>query len=253
MLLDHSRHILLSFLSSLYHLRRLCLIVSFAVLLLANSGCSSLNQINSPLTAPPLDLSILKVEPETSGTYTVSGRTTLPDNTQITVAAVRHFETAQTAQTTPNYAILDRQTAQVNQGTWQARLNIWQASANGQFQEAWQANPSSSKLTKPEATVTFLAVLEPLQQSSSVRKQTEALDPSLQATLTGFTTDGELYLQARQSIDVLPPLGKSSTASISAPTKPQIIKPNAATPDTQLVQQPQPRINLPVPPEAFLR
>lgn len=252
MLLNHFHRILSQFLSSLYKLRQSFWAVVFALLLLTNSGCSSPTPFNSTLSSPSIELTILQVKPEISGSYTVSGNTTLPDKTQITVSAVRYFKEGQTAETAPNYAILDRQVAEVNQGTWQTRLNIWQASANGQFQEAWQANLSSSKRTEPEATVTFLAVLEPANQSTTVQKQTEALDPSLQAAITRFTTDGELYLQASKSMAILPPSGKTSTvATEPAQTKPQIVKPSSDTPDAQFVQQRQ--TDAPISPDAVLR
>lgn len=255
MLLNHCRRILPQVLPSLKQLQQSLWAIGFALLLSSTGGCASINQLNSTLSSTlspsPVELNILQVEPEASGIYTVSGNTTLPSKTQITVSAVRYFKDPQTAETSSNYAILDRQIAEVNQGTWQTRLNIWQASANGQFQEAWQANPSFGKPVEPEATVTFLAALEPTNQSMTVQKQVESLDPSKQAAITRFTTDGELYLQVSKSIAILPPVGKPSVvATEPVQNKPRLAKPGSDAPDGQLIQQPQ--TDLPISPEAFL-
>lgn len=132
----------------------------------------------------------------------MSGSTSLPDQTRITVTALRNFEAE------PIDAILDRQFATVRQGSWQASLNLWQVAPDGRYQESWQLSdlPPSSE---PTSTVTFLATLDPVNQPPGLKDQVEAQDEATQVTLVRFTTDGELYLEASKQIDV--PLPNSRT------------------------------------------
>lgn len=171
------------------------------MLLLGIGGCESPPDWIGSREAKPIELSILQVNPGTSGSYTVSGSTTLPDRTQITVYAVRYFKEAGDAENSAlnpirqNFAILDRQLANVNQGTWQSRLSV-QTLVNGQLGESWQNSAAPSRLT-PEPRVTFLATLEPVHQPANLQRQIEN-----QAALTRFTTDGERYLQTEKALEL---------------------------------------------------
>jgi hypothetical protein len=224
--------------------------------LLMNGGCKTVAWLNPTFAPQPIDLAIVQVEPENSGSYTVSGNTTLPDKTQITVSAVRYFKDSNQASssTERNYAILDRQVAEVTEGSWEARLNLWQSSANGQFQEAWQVKLDSEQQIQPEATVTFLATLEPANQPTALKKQVEALEPSQQLAITRFTTDGELYLQAVKTLAVPPPQGRSS-AVLKVVNSVQTDKPRKAETSSNAVeaQQVQRQIDMPLAPDAFVR
>jgi hypothetical protein len=238
-------------------LQRSLVMVGFIALLLTSGGCKTVAWLNPTLGARPIDLTIEQVEPENSGSYTVSGNTTLPDKTQITVSAFRYFEDrTQTVGSTSerNYAILDRQIAEVSQGSWETRLNLWQSSASGQFQEAWQVKFDPEQRIEPEATVTFLATLEPTNQPASLKKQVEALDSAQQVAITRFTTDGELYLQAEKTLSVPPPQGRSSAVlkvvNSAQTDKPQVAKSSSNAAEAQQVQQ---QIDLPLSPDAFIR
>ncbi|NJO77122.1 MAG: hypothetical protein HC827_00425 [Cyanobacteria bacterium RM1_2_2] len=245
-------------LNPLQQLRRSLVMVGLSALLLMSSGCNTLARLNPTFAPRPVDLTILRVEPENSGRYSVSGNTTLPDKTQITVSAVRYFQngTQATGSSTPerNYAILDRQVAEVTQGNWETRLNLWQSSASGQFQEAWQVKLDSEQRVEPEADVTFLATLEPANQPASLRRQVEALESSQQVAITRFTTDGELYLQAVKTLPVPPPQGVSSAVfkivNSTQADQPKKAETNANASEAQQVQQ---QIDMPLSPDAFVR
>lgn len=230
-------------------------------LLILSSGCnSSLNNLNSTFLSSPLELTILQVEPSGQpGTYTVAGNATLPDNTAITVSAVRYLQPntrlSASAEASPAYVILDRQFAQVNQENWQTQLKLWQVAPDGKFQEAWQLNQENMGATyKPESTVTFLATLDPPQQPSDLQARVEQLDDDLQAALMRFTTDGELYIQSSKSLAVALPTG--STTPAAAETSPATrtalpptnVKPSAATQSEDWQQT-----DAPLPVKAVLR
>jgi hypothetical protein len=232
--------------------------VGLATLLLMSSGCETVAQFNPTFAPRPVALTISRVEPENSGRYAVSGNTTFPDKTQITVSAVRYFKDRTQAMSSSvperNYAILDRQLAEVTQGNWETRLNLWQSSASGQFQEAWQVKLDPEQRIEPEADVTFLATLEPANQPTSLRRQVEALESSQQVAITRFTTDGELYLQAVKTLPVPPPQGVSSAVfkvvNSAAAGQPRKAETNANASESQQIQK---QNDMPLSPDAFVR
>jgi hypothetical protein len=124
--------------------RRLVLLGLISVIAVGSLSCASAPANLRSLTnsSAPINLSIRQVQHEGGGTYTVAGTTSLPSKTKITVSAVRYLVEGASPETNSEtdipYAILDRQIAQVEQGSWQAELNLWQIASDGKFQEAWQ-------------------------------------------------------------------------------------------------------------------
>ncbi|MBD2088418.1 hypothetical protein H6F67_00835 [Microcoleus sp. FACHB-1515] len=174
------------------------------LLLLAIVFCTSCTAIERNTAS--VELSIRQAQATgRPGAYVVSGNTTLPNETRITVTAIRDFESTET----PVYAILDRQYAVVEQGSWQADLNLWQPAPDGRLQESWQLSGLSTP-ADPAATVTFLATLDPANQPAGLRDQVEAEDDATQASLVRFTTDGELYLEASRQVNVPLPSGRTA-------------------------------------------
>lgn len=217
-------------------------------MLLGVGGCDSPPDWIGSRETKPIELSILQVTPGTSGSYTVSGSTTLPDRTQITVYAVRYFSEAGDSSgnsvlnpTRQNFAILDRQLANVNQGTWQTRLAV-QTLVNGQSRESWQSSAAPSRLT-PEPQMTFLATLEPAHQPHNLQKQIEN-----QAALTRFTTDGERYLRTEKTLE-LPVEGE--TRPVSFIEKRPVPVTVTEAPDNQ--PAPLPQSDQPLPQSALFR
>jgi hypothetical protein len=201
------------------------LAIAVPVLVLSSGCTTAFNQVNSTFFTPPLELTINQVEPTRQpGVYTVSGRATLPDATRITVSAIRYLQPnvrlSSSTEASPAYVILDRQFAEVSEDSWQTQVNLWQVAADGKFQEAWQVNQENTEIQyEPSPSVTFLATLDPAVQPNDFQDRIEQLDEDVQAALMGFTTDGELYVQARQSFDINLPTGSTVPPAEAAPMR----------------------------------
>lgn len=174
----------------------------FLLLLSVSYGCDKKAQ-------EQVQLEMKSVQPTGSnGIYKVAGSTNLPDSSQIAVAAVRFLvpTSGQQAgvlndQANNNRSILARQIVGVKQGQWQADLNLWQVAADGRFQEVWQAYPQMK--LRPDSNVTFIATFEPAGQLKKSNLQ-------LEGKQLRFTNKGEIYLQARQTMPISLPLGKTT-------------------------------------------
>jgi hypothetical protein len=232
--------------------------------LLLLSGCTSAFNAFTASTETPLEFRIRQVAPANRpGIYSITGETSLPDDTLVTVTAFRPLTQTnrtpgnqaapQAAQTTPNYAILDRKVAEVRQGIWKTDLNLWQVAPNGDFREAWQLNPSILGVRfQPQPNVTFLATLEPANQPPELQPQLNRLSDSPRATLTQYTSDSELYLQANQTIAVALPTGKTTPPAAPAQLKPET-KPVKVIPAADPAGELWKQTSAPLDPEAFLR
>ena len=214
------------------------------------TGCQGLPTWISPQrSSAPVDLSISQISAGTGGSYAISGSAILPNATQLTVAAIRYLNAASSS-APPSYAILDRQVATVSDGHWDARLNLWQSSAQGQLQESWQTDSATASAT-PEPTVTFLVTVDPPHQQTDLKQQVEALSPSAQATLSRFTTDGELYLQTSKLLTVPPP--QVSITTVPSPIAPNPVQVTVVAPSLNSAAQPARSSDLPLTPDASFR
>jgi hypothetical protein len=242
--------------------QRVIMLIVWLPLLIACGGCTNLpSWLNSPFASDPIGLSIRQVQSvERPGIYTVAGSANLPDKTQVTVTAIRYLQgngQLLTADANPFYSILDRQLAEVAQGNWETSLNLWQVAPDGKFQEAWQLNSQNFAVPlEPDPTVTFLATLDPSNQPVNFQEQVENQDEALQAALTRFTTDGELYLEANKTMTVALPTG--STTPPPAPSSNTRQSRSQATSPPSSTATPEPpatwsQTNAPLSPEAFLR
>jgi hypothetical protein len=178
-------------------------LVGAMFLLLLNLGCAKEREPNVELK--------IQVEPSSrSGVYRVSGNTNIPDQSLITVAAIRTLSASESAATNTTYSILARQIVKVEQGTWQTTLNLWQVAPDGQFQEAWQGKQSQLGALKPDETVTFVALLDPASQPPALKQNIEASGRELQGRFIRFTNDGQWYLQASEVLPIALPTGKTT-------------------------------------------
>jgi hypothetical protein len=183
------------------------------MLLVVTSGCVQKAQ-------DEVELEIKNLEPtQSNGVYTVVGNTNLPDSSRITVTAIRYLHSpeeigggALNTEANINRSILDRKTVEVKQSKWQAELNLWQVAPNGNFQEVWQANQASMKLT-PDSDVTFMATFDPASQwQRSQKPKVKERDPeprNIEGKLLRFTNSGEKYVQTSQILSVSLPVGKT--------------------------------------------
>ncbi|MCU0523973.1 MAG: hypothetical protein MUF72_04015 [Elainella sp. Prado103] len=241
---------------------QLITVISLLACLLNSSGCASLRQLNPATTSSAIDLSISRVVPTSSGRYLVTGRTTLPDQTRLTVMAIRSFQSTNPEAEQSSYVILDRQIVEVNETTWTANLGLWKPAApTGQPQEAWQQTPDYGKM-KPEQSVTFvvtaMATAEMVtakmmpdlsSQPSESHSPIRTLDSTSQNPLLRYTPEGDPYLQASTQLSIAPPIGAPLPTLSSSPRSIPSIQ--ATTAAEQVI--PQPHTDLPLKTEAFLR
>lgn len=204
-------------------IRLLSSLKKWAIALLVLVLCSS---CFSPST-PEVSLKLNVQSANRSGTYNVSGSTNLPDRSQITVSAIRYLFPTDGQRLGPNpnatYSILDRQIAEVVKGNWQATLNLEQIAPDGRLLEAWQLNQSQTELSlNPSPEVSFLATFDPFNQRSlssdpddtrtvarlAQLSQLQGNTQALRGSLVRFTTEGQPYVQASQTVAIPLPVGK---------------------------------------------
>lgn len=202
-------------------------LVLITLLLILTTSCSqsplALHQLPSilPNFSSNADFQI-RVTPSERGVYTVSGTTNLPNESRITVAAIRILRPDKPSlqNLTPNqtYAILAYQDVKVNKGTWQTNnFNLWKVAPSGQFQEAWQIEQSQLGISlESEPNVTFLATVAPTSSLSELESQLEKQGVKLVSNLVRNTVDGERYIQASQVLQIALPTER---------TKPPLPKP----------------------------
>lgn len=204
---------LLSMLSQLYQLflQKIQPLYSFrkwVVLVLLLALCAS---CSSP-EAPDVDLK-LSVQPAgRPGLYSVTGTTNLPDQSQIAVSAIRYLRPSGEEFIGPDpkatYSILDRRIVEVQQGKWEATLNLWQVAPDGRFREVWQLNQPETGLSLDPATeVSFTAIFDPAGQRRTAQQQNIPTQ-DLQGTLVRFNNDGQPYVQASQTLQIPRPVGR---------------------------------------------
>ncbi|HEY9739728.1 MAG TPA: hypothetical protein V6C90_04490 [Coleofasciculaceae cyanobacterium] len=158
----------------------------------------------------------LRVTPSgRSGVYTVVGSTNLPDESRITVAAIRslRLDKERTKSVSPNqtYSILAYQDVKVNQGKWQTTMNLWKVAPDGQFKEAWQIEQSKLGLSlEPETEVTFLATVAPTDSLTKLESLLQKQGIKLASNLVRNTFDGERYVQVSQNLPIALPSGQTT-------------------------------------------
>lgn len=191
-------------------------LLSLVVLLILSAGCSqaSLTVQQLPSLIPDLSTEAnfsLRVKPSSrSGIYTVAGSTNLPDNSRITVAAVRYLrpdrQVSQNSTPTPTFSILAYQDVEVNQGKWQTSLGLWKPAPDGRFKEAWQLDQAKLGLTfVPETEVNFLATVEPTDSLADLETRLKKQGIKLVSDVVRNTAEGEQYVQALQVLPVALP------------------------------------------------
>ena len=188
----------------------------WAVILLLIALCAS---CSSP-KPPAIDLKLNVQAGNGPGLYNVTGSTNLPDQSQITVAAIRYLLPRGQELLDPDqnatYSILARQIVKVNQGKWQASLNVWQVAPDGRLQEAWQLGSSQTGLAlNPATEVSFIATFDPAGQLPTPKQQAMKIQ-DIQGSLVRFTTEGQPYVQASQSLQVALPVGRRPPPVLTA-------------------------------------
>lgn len=194
--------------------------LSLVILLMSSTGCSqvsSLQQLPSILPNLSADAKFqVQVTPSgRSGVYTVAGTTNLPDESRITVAAIRYLQpenqSVQKLSPKQTFSILAYQDVKVNKGKWQAALNLWKVSPKGEFQETWQLDqPQLGISQEAQPQVTFLATVSPRDSLSELEQQLQKQGVKLVSNLVRNTLDGERYIQASQVLPIPLPTGQTT-------------------------------------------
>ncbi len=226
--------------------------VLISCLLAGLSGCDRFS-LSQPIFYSHKSLEKAKfefqVKPIGQGLYQIAGETQLPEGSQIAVAALRYLKVQESQGSTPDlqiprfnpledaqgtvkltqqlslsrdarptYTILDYQFAEVVNGHWQTRLNLWQVAKNGQYQESWQIHQDQLDLDfEPEENVVFLATLFVdgiVDGLASVQQTLAGENLTLSKTLIHQSLEGEQYFQAGQLLAVDLPTGKTHTPAL---------------------------------------
>lgn len=176
---------------------------------------SSCAQIQSLFPWSEVDLSIQVAATNTPGTYRVEGNADLPENTPITVVAVRYLQaddrTSARLNSEPTYSILAYQPAEVKQGKWQTDINLWQASPEGRLREIWQIEQAKLGLSlQPEEKVFFLATVTPREELSQLERELAKRSARFPSSAVSSTSEGFRYAQVRQALTVALPTGQTA-------------------------------------------
>lgn len=252
---------------TLPHLRRL---LSLILLLILNTGCSQLSLSQQQLTSllpgfsSEADFNLSVTPLNNKGEYQIEGRTNFPDNSRITVAAIRYLRSDKDLSTELNsesiYSILDYKDVKVNKGKWQTTLELWKIAPDGQYKEIWQLEESKlGLLLQPTPEVTFLATLDPNTSLPEIEQQLAQQSIRLTSSLVSNAADGKNYIQAslvkeRMSL----PSGKTT------PPQPRLEDINGGwgpgyrllpeSPNLNKLERPsKSRTDAPLSPEEFLR
>ncbi|MEO0405958.1 MAG: hypothetical protein AAF289_01275 [Cyanobacteria bacterium P01_A01_bin.135] len=147
-------------------------------------------------------LSIRNIEPQgQTGTYLVSGDATGLNGATVAVTAMRQLSNRQA----PNYSLLDRQYAEIEDGRWTTELQIWQSDRALSSLESWQIERAAFNLSfNPDPKVTFMVSLEPTEALKWPDATLETREGSSDsAAVIQYTPDSEKYLVA-ESIMTIP-------------------------------------------------
>jgi len=195
-------------------------VLIIAFLLFMSMGCSQVSSIQKlPSILPNFAADAkfqIQVTPSSSpGVYTAVGTTNLPDESQITVAAIRYLQPnkqlVQKLSPSQTFSILAYQDVKVNKGKWQATLNLWKVAPKGEFQEVWQLDQSQlGILQEAQPEVTFLATVSPRDSLSELEQLLQKQGVKLVSSLVHNTVDGERYIQASQVLPISLPTGQTT-------------------------------------------
>jgi hypothetical protein len=226
---------------------RKCASSTLISLLILCTGCAQIPFLENSQQAT----TNLSMQVETTGepgVYRISGQTNLPEQTRITVQAVRALQIpgrdSQIA-SERSYSILARDQVNVEKGKWQTTLNLLKAGQNGALETWQQSNQELALRLQADNQVRFVAFTDPTQSSIEVQSNRQGSE----ATSVQFTADGRSYLQTEQFVQIEPPTTKvasqkSETTVVSVAVQP-VDKANDVKPQTDA--------KLPLPVKALMR
>lgn len=196
-------------------------LVSIILLLILNVGCSQIPLPEKPISsllpnlASEANFQIRVTPTDIKGEYKVEGSTNLPDQSRITIAAIRYLdsdkELSPDFDKKPTYSILAYKDVKVSAGKWQTNLKLWKVAPDGQFKEIWQLDqPKLGLSLAPAQEVIFFATYAPTASLSDLEWQLEKQGIKLVSSLIRNTADGERYIQALQVLPIPLPNGQTT-------------------------------------------
>ncbi|MEB3294764.1 MAG: hypothetical protein VKJ24_16535 [Synechococcales bacterium] len=215
-------------------------------------------------SAKPVYLTLQVTPGQQPGVFNLTGKTDLPDRTELTVIAVRYLlpqePGSRQLNAAPTYAILAYQSVAIAQGQWQTQLNLWQVAPDHRFQESWQlAEARLIPQLKPDPTVQFIVTVAPIDQLESLESLLRERGQKFAQGVLRGTSDGERYAQTHQALTLPLPTGQSAIAPSPRPEadndgwgKRYIIPKEPPNP-TQLEAPQERRTNAPARVEEFLQ
>ncbi|MBW4441336.1 MAG: hypothetical protein KME10_08900 [Plectolyngbya sp. WJT66-NPBG17] len=188
---------------------QMCASGTLISLLILCTGCTAVPFFGSLQNPTKTELSMQVSPTGEAGVYQITGHTNLPDQTQLTIQAVRNLQPPKLdsqAESEQTYSILARTQVKVEKGKWDTSLNLLQPSQQGKF-ESWQQTSRSLNLkSQPENQVRFLATTDPTK--NSIELQQQSTTAGTQSASIQFAADGKSYLQAEQFLTIEPPVVK---------------------------------------------
>ncbi|TVP65084.1 MAG: hypothetical protein EA342_15025 [Leptolyngbya sp. LCM1.Bin17] len=190
--------------------------VLVAAIALMTTACTSLPFKTTQADAVPLITIDQISEAGGPGKFSLFGQAALPDQTPVTLSVVRDLTQSANqldAEDTRRYSILDRTTAEVTDGRWQADLSLWQVAEDGTYQETWQLISPDSVV--PSETIHFLLTVDPQTFAQTVAPSLSQDFSAGSIPLFNVTPDGETYLRVSQDwqLQVPQPLHGEGTES----------------------------------------
>lgn len=248
-------------------------LVSILLLLVLSTSCSpGKSPVSSTLEQlPSLVPNLLSeanfqlsIEPSgNQGNYRIEGTTNLPDQSRITIAAIRYLRPENKLSlkiaSQPTFSILDYKDVKVKEGKWTTDLELWKVAPDGQFKEVWQLNEAKLGLElEPASQVTFLATYAPTDSLWDLEWQLKQEGIKLLSSQISNTADGERYFQTTEVLAVSLPTGQTTPPQ----PRPQDINGGwgprylllPEPPNINNMERPnQRRIDSPLSPEEFLQ
>lgn len=194
------------------------LVLCFSILLLLlGTSCSRIPGFLSSPDASAVTLEIQEITPvDQLGHYQVQGITTLPEETRLTVSAIRKLTPSAEADALnkATFAILDREFVNVNDGRWQTELATWQIAPDGRYLESWQLDAEFTDVVIPDKQVKFLVTLEPKALTQQIDRQLQQSQQTTGISLVRYTAAGEPYIQEVKELVVSLPQGRAEAGTL---------------------------------------
>jgi len=200
-------------------MKKLILPLFIIALGLLIGGCQPITSLLPQ--SQPLTLTIDRIAPDsTPGQYVIDGHTSLPEDTALIVSAVRPLTSSSPEVTLSETVLPDtlaRKSVTVQEGRWQAQLNLWQVSPEGRYRENWQMQETvSTSSLSPHQDVVFTVILSPIALLQSTQRNLKDFQQLGDNPVFNVTPTGEPYLEAQKSLTVSLPDGNQTATAIPA-------------------------------------